>query len=175
MSAEKLPHLYAAAFLNVFFASLPEDILSRLYALQERMKTDEQFQIVESLPGFKASKKEFFLKLFTAVSLHSEPFNGLIYLLLKQRRAFLLQDIIDAIIQEYKKRARLLDCTIKSAQPLSAEEQKRIVQQASQILGYTIVPTWIIDPSLIAGIRFETAEYIYDHSIRHKLNVLAVR
>jgi F-type H+-transporting ATPase subunit delta len=175
MSAERLSHLYADAFLNVFFDSLPEDILERLYVLQERMKTDEQFQIVSSLPGFKAAKKEFFLKLFNSASLDLEPFNKLIDLLLSQRRSFLLQEIIAAIVQEFKKRARLLDCTIRSAQPLDSEEQKRILEHASHILGYTILPTWIIDPSLIAGIRFETAEYMYDHSIRHKLNVLAVR
>ncbi len=175
MSMERLSHLYADAFLNVFFDSLPEDILTRLYALQERMKTDQKFQIAEELPGFKAAKKEYFLNFFDSVSLNNQAFTALIDLLLKQRRSFLMQEIIEALILEYKKRAKLLDCTVYSAKSLTDEEQKRIVLQASKLLGYTIIPTWIIDPSLIAGIRFETADYVFDHSIRHKLNVLAVR
>jgi F-type H+-transporting ATPase subunit delta len=171
---DRLSRLYAEAFMNAFFETLPSDILHRLLALQERIKSDHALQLVIALPGFKASKKNFLLSVFDSFGLN-QPFASLLDLLLDQRRSFLLPKIMAALIQEYKKRAGLLDCTIRSAQPLSDAEQKQIIEHASQILGYTLLPTWIIDPSLIAGIRFETTEYLFDHSILNKLNALAVR
>lgn len=174
MKYGKLARLYAQACMNIFFDELPHDILDRMLHLLHRINTDQKISIVCSLPGFHEEKKKFLLMILEEESLRLPLFEHLVEVMLKNRHSSYFKEILGALIDEYKKRAHVLSCTIKSAQPLTQQQQQQLLNHAATIFDARIMPTWIIDPRLIAGIRIETPDYVFDHSIQKKLRALAL-
>ncbi len=73
----------------------------------------------------------------------------------------------DSMVQFSMKR---LDATVRSVVPLSDEEKETLLRRLEKKTGKAIDPHYILDPSLIGGIRVEMDGYVYDGSLRRSLD-----
>lgn len=77
-------------------------------------------------------------------------------------------------IEEYGKFAMELSsktvAEIYSAVPLDDEQKKKICLKLSKVTGKDVEAVYIIDESLIGGIRIEVEGKTFDGSIRHRLS-----
>lgn len=166
---EDLALKYACAFLNTFV---------KTYSLTE-------YAIIEEAAVFfKARKKACYfmqlslldasLKLETLSNLANRlslppEYNRFFALLNKDHRIFLIPAFFRQLKAEYQRRALFLPVNIKSVLSLTHEQQKTLVAFLEQSTGMHIIPTYHLDPSLIAGIRITSGIYLFDHSLKTRL------
>lgn len=62
--------------------------------------------------------------------------------------------------------------TITSAAPLSDDEKAALLQQISTGTGHTVRATYMVDPTLIGGVKVEMDGCIIDGTIKHRLREL---
>ncbi len=68
--------------------------------------------------------------------------------------------------------SKITVATITSAAPLSDEEKAALLQQLSNSTGHTVRATYMVDPSLIGGVKVEMDGCVLDGSIKHRLREL---
>lgn len=81
---------------------------------------------------------------------------------------------LEDCIEEFKKLIMALSetsvATVYSAIPLSEEQKQGICAKLSKITGKSIEATYIIDKSLIGGLKIDVDGKTFDGSIKHRLN-----
>ena len=118
-------------------------------------------------------KKEFFINLFKKHHAYIEGIDKLIDLLITDKRLMLMADILYEISHLYMQQHAIIDWTISSSDELSPEEKKSLEQFLVQKTAMQIVPTYIIDQTLIAGIRLQSDTFLWEYSVKSQLNALA--
>ena len=59
---------------------------------------------------------------------------------------------------------------VKTALPINDEEKAFISQRLKDKFNQTILPKWILDPSLIGGFRIFAQGKLYDYSFKNQLS-----
>ncbi|MCS6966863.1 MAG: ATP synthase F1 subunit delta, partial [Candidatus Kapabacteria bacterium] len=93
-------------------------------------------------------------------------------LLVDKRREPLLADIIAAYEELYYQYTDRLAVIVRSATPLDAELQERLLTALQERTGKTIVPTFVVVPDILGGIQLQTGDTVVDGTLRHALERL---
>jgi F0F1-type ATP synthase delta subunit len=96
-------------------------------------------------------------------------------LLLSHHRIFLLPSVYAQLIAQSHQRAGRIVCTVTTASPLTESYQKKCYQIIEQCSLQTPLIKWSVDPSLIAGIKMQTAEWLWEDSLDDHLKALAAQ
>lgn len=96
----------------------------------------------------------------------------LVRLLDGQGRLLLLPDIMRHVFELYKRQHQLLFCTIKTSHELSEDQKDVLVAFVGEISGEEVVFSVKIDRSLIAGIRVEGDEMVWESSVARQLRAI---
>jgi ATP synthase F1 delta subunit len=96
-------------------------------------------------------------------------------LLLNHQRVFLLPSVYEQLIIQSDQRAGRIVCTVITPSPLTASYQKKCYQIIQQLSQQIPLIRWKIDPTLIAGIKMQTAEWLWEDSIEGRLKALAAQ
>ncbi len=160
---------YACAFLNLFSGQITHADISKIVAahtfLQDHRETlfflqlpqftdAVRLSMIEDLVGYCALPQEC-IKLFLLLTTHS--------------RAFLIPDVLWYIEKFYKKRSDSTDFIVKSAHVLNDTQKDRVKAFLYAYLGKNGICTYVIDSSLIAGIRIQSSDYMWEYSVRKQL------
>lgn len=94
-------------------------------------------------------------------------------LLLEQGRIFLLPRVYQELIKQSDRLAGRMPCTVTSAVPLSESERQLSTDFAAKAAKTKPLITWQVDPSLIAGIRFQAENWLWEDSLDARLKALA--
>jgi ATP synthase F1 delta subunit len=166
---ELLALRYAQAFLNVnckeynfrdffviqngaeFFKNYKKACFYMRLSLLDKKVKEEALHLL----CYKLNLPEYYKKLFS--------------LLIEQNRVFLLPLIFRHLVQEYQKRALYMPTIITSTLPLEEDEKQKLLRFLSNITHTIILPTYIVDQNLIAGIRVMSGSYLFENSIAGKL------
>ena len=91
--------------------------------------------------------------------------NTVAALVVDHHRAFLLGELFAQLAQLYKHYAKIDVCTVRSSAPLSSQEQKDLEVSFAQQTGQDLSFTYFVDTSLIAGIRCQSTDFLWEHSV----------
>jgi F-type H+-transporting ATPase subunit delta len=160
-----LARKYAIAFVNVYDQKIPESLYDEIKNLASELYQRKNLLISLTVPGISYETKYHALKRLLPASY----FNSLIQLLLQDNRIIILPEVLDYIAQEYYKRHTIIVCTITSSHVLDQSAVDAIVHfltvQTESVIKYTL----IIDHNLIAGIRVQSDQFVWEYSIRKQL------
>lgn len=87
-------------------------------------------------------------------------------------RAKDLPAIVTALQQSAASEQGKVAGEVRSAVPLSAEQQDRITAAVSQRLGKQVVLAFLVDPSVIGGVVTRVGDVVIDGSVRRRLDQL---
>ena len=163
---------YAKAFLNLFIDDISLDAYNHIVVLEKFLKERREAITFLSLPHIKKSaKKELLDNVINRFKLPS-PFKRLITILIESKRIFLLPLILHYMAIIYRQRKGILAFIVKSSAPLTAPAIKIVKEFLEGKTDKEILTIPGVDDSLIAGIRLESYEYLWEYSIAKKLRML---
>jgi F-type H+-transporting ATPase subunit delta len=161
---------YAFAFLNVFIDLLKEDDLKKILALFDYFKERRQACFLMRLSLLDSKVKCDALNKISEEFLLPSCFKKLFQLLVEHKRTLLLADVFDEICIEYKKRKKIISFDVITVDPV-LEEQKNIVEKfLNTATQKTVVCSYKEDITLIAGIRLQSKQYLWETSVKGRLN-----
>ena len=164
-----LARCYAKAFLNIsgdaitetdfsamckgydfFFQRKRLSFLMQLSALPKKIKND----------GIEILRKELGL---------SPVFNQLLFLIIEKKHSFLFAELFRQLCFEYRRRNTITLFYVYSSIELLQEQKKVIKKFLHSLSGKRVICFYKIDTSLIAGIRLQSDDLLWENSIRQRL------
>jgi F-type H+-transporting ATPase subunit delta len=162
---------YAQAFVKSFpDASL--SILEKIKAFQHFFITHKSFVAYLSLACIPMHIKKEFLKELSKHYSFQEFLIPLIDLLAEHKRIFLLPAILSYMHQLYKDLLGVMEWSIISYPVLNPQNLNSIQHFLESQTGKKVLYTYQVDKSVIAGIRAQSTDFLWDYSLNNILQSL---
>jgi F0F1-type ATP synthase delta subunit len=100
----------------------------------------------------------------------SQALIDLVHLIIKSGRGSLLKLVFEQIQALYNERHGIMTCTITSSHQLDKKSLAIIQSFLARQTGWDIIYDYAVDPTLIAGIRAQSATMMWEYSIRKQLH-----
>ena len=167
---------YAQAFLNLFIDDLTDADFIQVQHSIAFFSQNRPLLALLKVPHIQAEQKIAALEqvLITNYKL-PEAFKKLITLLVHNKRAALILETLEQLKKLYRAHQNIEFYKISSSHVLNDDELKILQKFLAQKTGRTIFYTYTIDPNLIAGIRMQSNERLWEYSIKKQLASLSHR
>jgi ATP synthase F1 delta subunit len=163
---------YAKAFMAVFPKSCTLMDIGKITIAKNFLQTHKQTLLFLQLPQFdQERKKSMVADLLSHFSLPHQ-LSSLMLLLITHNRSFYIPDVLLCITQLYKEQTNSIEFSLKSAQPMNEKQIESIKQFLGQLLNKNIITRSSVDTSLIAGLRLQSNEYLWEYSVRQHIKTL---
>lgn len=167
-----LARRYAQAFLGVFSEQITVSNLDNFKqaSIFLKQRPHGMFLMELSLVPEKVKNKllDDLCRQFTL----PEGCKKLCLLLIKHQRITLLSDIFSDIIFFKEQDLHITHFNVTSSLQLSDEQRKQVVHFLDKRVHGSIDCTYQVDTSLIAGIRLQSASFLWEKSIKKRLRAL---
>ncbi len=168
-----LSRRYALAFLEVNADRLSSDDIQAFERASNFFKCHKQVSFLLDLSLLTFEDKRHAITQFLH-NLHLPlSCSSLFELVLRHKRSLLFPDIFDQLAQLYRARLGIVLFTVESALPLTDQEKKDVELFLKSQITATIECSYVIDESLIAGIRMYNEKYLWEHSAKAQLRALS--
>ena len=137
-------------FLNLYNSSAE----FRNFIKNPTHTTENQFNVINVISeklGFSKNLKNFFS------------------LLIEKRRIFFVYKIVENFLKLCSKKRGEVKASLVSSKSLSKDELNDISEKLSKSMGSTIKFDYIVDESLIGGLKIQLGSFMVDTSIKNKL------
>lgn len=121
---------------------------------------------------FARVEVDLYEKLAHIFSLDALRIDLLVKLLLSHGRLVLFSDVMRHLFELYKKQGQFLFCTIKASHELSVDQKEILATFVGRLSEKEIVFSVTIDRSLIAGVRIEGDEMVWESSVARQLRII---
>lgn len=163
---------YATAFMNVFPKAFTLADIGKIENAQQFLQKNKRTLFFIQLPQFDdARKKSMIIDLVGHFSLPPMCKN-LFLLLIAHNRSFYIPDVLWFVSELYKKQTNSVDFSIKSAHALDQQQYESIKQFLGRLMNKNIIATPMIDTSLIAGLRLQSNNNLWEYSVRKQIRTL---
>ena len=163
---------YAQAFMAVFPKSCTFADMGKINIAQKFLQTRKQTLLFLQLPQFdQERKKSMVADLISHFSLPHQ-LSTVMLLLIAHNRSFYIPDVLLCITQLYKEQTNSIEFSLKSAQSLNEKQIESIKQFLGKLLNKNIIARSSIDTSLIAGLRLQSNDYLWEYSVRKHIQTL---
>jgi ATP synthase F1 delta subunit len=170
-----LAQKYAQAYMNIFGNKFTSDKENKLMAFVAAYKQNPAKFFYLGLHSLAPAVKTNLIGQEMQKFGLTQPLQPLIALLAQQGRLGLLVDVFQALVVLYKKMHGIIDVTVKSAQPLDESSLDVIRKFLMERTGKQVHMIPCIDPSLIAGVRLQGDDFVWEYSIAKQLQTFAVQ
>ena len=160
---------YAQAFLNVLAPVPSSDLLEGFEKLNLFFSQNKLLWIQLSVAVMPQQKKQEVFDILVERFGLGNVGSKLISVLLLHKKITILRNVIRQIVSEGRKRRNEFVAQVATSHVLSEHDQEQLVQAFNQKLGGKIIPTFIVDSSLISGIRISGKTFLWEHSIAKRL------
>lgn len=161
---------YAKAFLNTEQgASLSQQDFNAICRGGDFFKKNKQVMFLLRLSMVDQGTKEKVLKAIIKEMGLSEKFLALLRLIIEHKRSFLFAEIFNQLCKEYKKRNGIHFFSVSSSIELSDKQKEAVHKNLERAVGGSIFCSYTVHSSLIAGIRVQSSNLLWEYSIRRKL------
>ncbi|MBX3117548.1 MAG: ATP synthase F1 subunit delta [Fimbriimonadaceae bacterium] len=135
------------------------------------MENDQRFRSLVLSPTFDRGQKlqvleKAFSDRVTALTMQA------LRILVQKRREAELAALRDEFVRIRREQGKVMYTNVTSAEALTADQQKRLIDQLASQTGKTVEATFDVDKALIGGIRVSYDNYVLDGSVRGGLNRL---
>ncbi len=163
---------YAAAFMTVFPKACSFADIGKIFIAQKFLQKHKQTLLFLQLPQFdQKRKKSMIADLIGHFSLPHQ-LSAIMLLLITHDRSFYIPDVLFCIIKLYNNQTNNVEFSLKSAHNLHEKQIESIKKFLGQLLNKNITGTPSLDPSLIAGLRLQSDDYLWEYSVRKHLQTL---
>jgi F-type H+-transporting ATPase subunit delta len=163
---------YAQAFMNVYGDQLDHDQYRHIPPFTAFLYQNRTVLAFLSIPHIPDQNKIDLLASLLNQFLLSPFFVKLVELIIAHKRSRLLPIILEYMYELFQMKYHVVECALSSSHGLSDEEQACVAEYLSQQTGKTVLYTHRLDPTLIAGIRAQAQTFVWEYSIKKKLNAL---
>jgi len=166
IAADRVAKIYAQAILDAADAAgRRREVLAELASLaRDVLPKVPEAAVVFSSPKVSIEEKDRIIDRLASGRMEATTSNVL-HVLARHGRLGLLGAVVDAAERLAEERDGRRQAVFKTAVPLDAAEQARIVGQAEQALAAKLVPTFVVDPAIIGGLVVRVGDTIYDQSV----------
>lgn len=172
LAQKALARLYAQAFEQVFTTQLSDAVVQQLWQAVKVLTAQSSVSFYLGLTVISDVEKEKALATFFTGYGCAALLAPLLKLLAEHKRLFLIGEVVEQIIAVYQERHGIVEAQLKTAQPLSAEQQRFIEQYLCTSTAKKVRLTQEIDQTLIAGIRVESAQWLWEYSVAQQLRAI---
>lgn len=163
---------YAKAFMAVFPKACTFADIGKITKAQQFLRKHKQTLLFLQLPQFdQKRKKSMVLDLIGYFSLPHE-LSSLILLLLSHNRSFDIPEVLSCITELYLEQNNSIEFSLKSTQHLNDKQVETIKNFIRKSLNKNIIAIQAVDPSLIAGLRLQSKDYLWEYSVRKHIKSL---
>ncbi len=160
---------YAKALLDLAQAQKAEDAIANELSQIVTALADPAIAQVLLLPTLPLNaRKEIVGQLITSAK-PNPTLGNFLRVLADNDRLSMLKDVYDAYLALLEQASGKVRAQIRTAKELSNKELKSIVDAFSRSTKKTILPTVIVDPTLIGGVVVEIQGKVYDASLQAQL------
>ncbi len=168
----EIAYKYAQAFLNVYGDQITKEEIWRMNKAAQFLRKHRRALFLLKVPIIdRAIKEEGLYGLCERFALGSAS-NKLINMLLDYRRSFMLAAVLEAVVYYYKKRNNIVTITIASSCVLTDEQCVEIERFVDRHVPAQKQYCYIIEPSLIAGLRIQSDTTLLEFSVNKQLRDL---
>ena len=167
-----LSQKYAKAFMAIFPKAITLSDMGKIKTAQQFLQAHKQALLFLQLPQFSQERKKSMVADVISHFSLPEQLSALILLLIKHNRSFYIPDVLACINNLYKKQTQSMSFSFKSAQPMTEKQITTIKQFLSTLLNKNIIAEPSLDRSLIAGLRLQSDEYLWEYSVRKQVQTL---
>lgn len=165
----KLARKYAQAFLHASEQQFTQVIYTQIKnSVPCIYQSTLYLNLLTYIHMDQTQKEAFFLRWLEHCNL-PELLKPLGTLLVEQQRLVLLPEIVQQILSLYQEKNNILECTIESSESLESASQKVIHDFLKASTGKHIIPHFIVEPKLIAGIRITSKTLLWEYSLAQQL------
>ncbi len=168
----KLARRYARAFLNVCGDSLTTQAIEALAELTLFLKGHTHACFLMQLSFLSVDTKEQAVRDLCHRFKVTEGVQKLFLLLIEHQRTSLATHVFDAVIDFYKRKENIVHFSVSTACKLSDQQKKLLEGFLHEQVKGTIFCSYEIDETLVAGIRLQSDNWLWEDSVRGRLRTL---
>jgi F0F1-type ATP synthase delta subunit len=168
-----LAHKYASAYLATLGASLTRAEYERLRAFGIFIKKYERSLVILSVPVIADYEKRMALEKLSELYELPPSINALWALLITHKRVLLVPACIEEICLLFEQRKNIQRFVISSSHELDVQSLALIKDYLERETGKTVIEEVVLDKRLIAGIRLQSDDYIWEYDVRKQLRTLS--
>jgi ATP synthase F1 delta subunit len=164
---------YAQAFLTIYESEITHDDIKKINDAEKYLRNNKKILTLLSIPVSQQKTQQAMIENMIAYFSLKNCFISLFSLILSRHHTHLIPQIFWYINQIYKYQHDTIDCLIISSHDLTQTAIDSIVRFFKGMTGKNTIYTHIIDKKLIAGIRLQSPEYLWEYSVRKQIQSIA--
>jgi len=160
---------YAVAFLNLYSDKFSIETMKKLSVLETFLKMNGYFYASLSVPGLSIKVKDLIVDRIINFFSLDLSIKNLINVLFLDGRIEILDLILRNIWDEFKKIKNIESFKISISHSVDESEKSFILNFLKTLTSKEVLAYFIVEPSLIVGLRMEGFSMIWERSIRKEL------
>lgn len=166
---------YARQFLNTVDLNEVPVAIEQLGTISALMEKDRNFRNLMISPAFSEKERHDIIAFLSQKMGISEKTKKFLIYISDAGIAGAMSDIVRHIAALYLDMKKKAKAVVVCPVAVEKEYEKKLVSALSQITGRDIDVEFVIDPSLLGGVRIKVGSTMYDSSIRGQLGLLRDR
>jgi ATP synthase F1 delta subunit len=163
---------YAQAFMSVSPKAVAFNDVKKIETAQNFLQTHKRILFFLQLPQFDQERKKSMVADVIEYFSLPHDFSFIFSLLIEHNRSFYIPDVLFWIAQLYKNHINSTEFSIITPQEIEDKQIESIKQFLGHLLNKKIIGIPSIDTSLIAGVRLQSNEHLWEYSIRKHIKAL---
>jgi F-type H+-transporting ATPase subunit delta len=167
---------YARALVDAVMAPgsqvKPADALAQLRSMEQLLADSSDLRAALLTPAIPTSRKRAVIgKLADSLGC-ARIIRNFFFVLLDHKRIAQLSEIREAFDLLIDEQMGFVRAEVTSAEPLDDRQSAALQAELTRVSGKQIRPHFVVDPSLIGGIRARVGSTMYDGSIRGQIEAM---
>lgn len=163
---------YAQALINSLFKNVTYEQIDQIKNAVDVLRSKKRALSFLALSHYNSQDLQSVLTAFFSKFDIGKDIKPLLSTLAEHKRLSLLPDILDALIALYKRRHDICSCTVISAHTLTDEQKERLTLLVEHLFCKHAEMQFLIDESLIAGIKIESNNRVWEYSVAKQLRAV---
>lgn len=164
---------YARAFLNVFADTISAKQFELICVFAQFLASHRRALFVLGLPHISQDKKLEIVDWLVQQFKLPKELKKLLILLIKSGKAQLMHEVIEQVCEQYQLLNHIEPFEISSSHELKPAQLKEITAILERATKKTVPYSYRVDKNLIAGLRAQSKNSLWEYSIAKQLQILA--
>ncbi len=168
-----LANRYASSLIDVAVqAGVLEAVQKDMMSLEASLAQSNELQSLVMSPVYGSAQQMSAVNDIARAARFQQVTSNFLGVLVRNRRLAALQVIIRAFYAEMAKRSGEIEAYVRTAHPLSAEQEQRLAQTLANKTGKAVRLFVTVEPELLGGMVVTCGSQMIDDSLKTKLSRL---
>jgi F-type H+-transporting ATPase subunit delta len=163
---------YAKMFLNVIGMEDAPKAIEELKAVDAVMSQSKEFKVFLESPGFSLDDRQRVLRGVSPLLALSDQTVRFITRLTEERIVFALSHLISVVVALYLEKKKRVMVVVMTPGVVQEIYTQRLTASLKKLTGKDVDIEYVIDPTLLGGMRIKVGSTMYDSSIKGQLRLL---